>query len=98
MDIYCEGINHMLTGGLDVGDEGKGKVSGLNNCMKWNTFQWVTREGEVCWEPLIGMKCLVKAMWCLRCLRDVKLVTMFTSLETTRHNLSAYLEWYLKIC
>lgn len=39
LDIYCESINHMLTGGLDVGDEGKGKFSGLNNCMKWNTFQ-----------------------------------------------------------
>lgn len=27
-----------FTDGSDVGDEGNGEVSGLGNCMKWNTI------------------------------------------------------------
>lgn len=37
-EIYCEGRNIGFADGSDVGDEGKGEVSGLGNCMKWSTI------------------------------------------------------------
>ena len=41
-----------VTDGLDVGDEGKGEVSGLHNCMKLNAFTELVRLGEnkLSWE------------------------------------------------